>query len=61
MEMKVGLTFVCMNLKELAKIKAKWGLLEERKSHKISVLNTIRLIEEKWLWDISPRAALSTV
>lgn len=29
MEMKVGLTFAFMNLKKLAKIKAKWGLLEE--------------------------------
>lgn len=61
MEMKVGLTFACMNLENLVKIKAKWGLLEERKSHKISILNAICLIEEKWLWNISPRAALSTV
>lgn len=30
MEMKVGLTFACMNLKKLAKIKVKWGLLEEK-------------------------------
>ncbi len=30
MEMKVGLTFAYMNLKKLAKIKAKWGLLEKR-------------------------------
>ena len=28
MEMKVGLTFACMNLKKLAKIKAKKGLIE---------------------------------
>ena len=27
MEMKVGLTFACMNLKKLAKIKAKRGLI----------------------------------
>ena len=45
--MKVGLTFACMNLKKLAKLKAKWGLLEERKPHKISILNAIRLIKEK--------------
>ena len=38
MEMKVGLTFACMNLKKLAKIKAKWGLLEEGEPHKISIL-----------------------
>lgn len=61
MEMKVGLTFACMNLKKLAKIKAKLGLLEERKPHKISILNAIRLIKEKWLWDINPRAALSII
>ena len=61
MEMKVGLTFACMNLKKLAKIKAKWGLLEERKTHKTSILDAIRLIKEKWLWDVNPRAALSTV
>ena len=35
MEMKVGLTFACMKLKKLAKIKAKWGLLEGR-NRKIS-------------------------
>ena len=61
MEMKVGLTFACMNLKKLAKIKAKWGLLEKRKTHKTSILDAIRLIKEKWLWDVNPRAALSTV
>ena len=61
MEMKVGLTFACMNLKKLAKIKARWGLLETRKLHKNTILDAIRLIKEIWLWDINPRAALSTV
>ena len=61
MEMKAGLTFACMNLKKLAKLKAKWGLLEEGEPLKISILYTIRLIREKWLWDTNPRAALSTV
>lgn len=61
MEMKVGLTFACMNLKKLAKIKAKWGLMEEKKHKKNSILYAIRLIKEKWLWDLYPRAALSTV
>ena len=61
MEMKVGLTFACMNLKKLAKFKAKWGLLEKRKAHKISILDAIHWIKEKWLWDVNPRAALSTV
>ena len=61
MEMKVGLTFACMNLKKLAKLKAKWGLPEERKPHKKSILDAIRLIKEKRLWDLHPRVALSTV
>ncbi|MBQ6887352.1 MAG: transposase, partial [Lachnospiraceae bacterium] len=61
MEMKVGLTFACMNLKKLAKIKAKWGLLEAGKSFKLSILDAIRLLTEKWLWCIRTRAALSTV
>lgn len=55
MEMKAGLTFACMNLKKLAKLKAKWGLLEEGEPLKISILYTIRLIREKWLWDTNPR------
>jgi len=50
-----------MNLKKLAKIKVKWGLLETRKLHKNTILDAIRLIKEIWLWDLYPRAALSTV
>jgi len=61
MEMKVGLTFACMNLKKLAKIKVKRGLLEEGKSLKLSILDAIQLIKEKWLWCMRTRAALSTV
>ena len=61
MEMKVGLTFACMNLKKIAKIKAKWGLPEERKTLRKPILEKTRLIKEKWLWDLYPRAALSTV
>ena len=61
MEMKVGLTYACMNLKKLAKIKKKRGLLGERKPYKNSVISIIRLVKEKWLWDMNPRAALSTV
>ena len=61
MEMKVGLTYACMNLKKLAKIKEKWELQEKRKSYKISILNAMHLIKEKWLWDLHPRAALSIV
>ena len=61
MEMKVGLTFACMNLKKLAKIKAKRGLLEEQAFQNFSILDAIRLIKEKWLWCMRTRAALSTV
>ena len=61
MEMKVGLTYACMNLKKLAKIKAKRGLLEGRDSFRISVLDAIYCIREKWLWYTRTRAALSTV
>ena len=61
MEMKAGLTFACMNLKKLAKIKVKRGLLVEGKSLERSILNAIVLMKEKWLWGMCPRAALSTV
>ena len=61
MEMKVGLTFACMNLKKLAKIKAKWGLLKERKILRNLILNKICFIKEKLLWDVNSRATLSTV
>ena len=39
MEMKVGFTFAFMNLKKLAKIKAKWGLLEEEGAVTRSILH----------------------
>lgn len=61
MEMEVGLTFACMNLKKLAKIKAKWGLLEAGNSLKNSILDAIQLRKEKWLWYACTRAALSTI
>ena len=61
MEMKVGLTFACMNLKKLAKMKAKWGYREERKTGNSSVLDAIRIIKEKWHWCTCTSAALSTV
>ena len=59
--MKVGLTFACMNLKKLAKIKAKWGLLKERKILRNLILNKICFIKEKLLWNVNSRATLSTV
>lgn len=61
MEMKVGLTYACMNLKKLAKLKAKWGLWEEGNHLKLSILDAIQLKKEKWLWCLRTRAALSTV
>ena len=62
--MKVLLYQVTKNkywLEALPDYQGKWGLMEGIKTHKISILNTIRLIKEKWLWDVNPRAALSTV
>lgn len=61
MEMKVGLTFACMNLKKLAKLKAKGGHKKGEKLQKFSVLGEIHLLKEKWLWDAYPRTTLSTV
>ena len=60
MEMKVGLTFACMNLKKLARIKAKWGLRGEAHFTNF-ILNAIWLIKENWLWDTKPKTSLSTV
>ena len=61
MEMKVGLTYACMNLKKLAKIKEKRGLLKERKILRNLILYKISFIKEKLLWDVNSRATLSTV
>lgn len=61
MEMKVGLTFACMNLKKLAKMKARQGLLGEEISPSNVIWDVIRLIKEKWLWSACSRAILSTV
>ena len=46
MEMKAELTFAYMKLKKLAKIKAKWELLEEGGPLKISILYAIWLKKE---------------
>ena len=61
MEMKVGLTYACMNLKKLAKIKEKRGLLKERKTLRNLILYKISFIKEKLLRDVNSRATLSTV
>lgn len=61
MEMKVGLTFACMNLKKLARIKAKWELPEKEAPPQNFILNAICLIKENWLWNAIPKTSLSTV
>lgn len=62
MEMKVGLTFACLNLKKLAKIKLKRGLLTGSFR---SFFKKVHLFwsrqKEKWHQDLCPDAALSTV
>ena len=47
MEMKAGLTFACMNLKKLAKMKVKWECMKEGNTGNDFVSATIRLIKEK--------------
>ena len=47
MEMKVGLTFACMNLKKLAKIKQEWGLRDVIKSFFLPALNSLRIQRRK--------------
>jgi hypothetical protein len=39
----------------------KRGLLNTRNLLKISILDVIGHLKEKWLWGVCPRAALSTV
>ncbi len=47
MDMKVGLTFACMNLKKLAKIKQKWGDKDTFKSIVLLILNGLRIQRRK--------------
>ena len=54
MEMKVGLTFACMNLKKLAKIKQEWGLKDTLKSSFSLVLNNLRLQRRKMALGFTP-------
>ena len=61
MEMKVGLTFACMNLKKLAKMKLKWELIREENPLINEKLNIFQSVREKWLWYQRTRATLSTV
>lgn len=39
MEMKIGLTFACLNLKKLVKMKIKYGLLQPILSHFFRILS----------------------
>lgn len=61
MEMKVGLTFACMNLKKLAKIKQKRGLLDSGKFSLFKNPKKIFVYRKKWHWSINSYATLSTV
>lgn len=54
MQMKVGLAFVCMNLKKLAKIKEKRGLLGGRISRHFSISDTIYRIKENGSGNLIP-------
>ena len=47
MEMKVGLTFACMNLKKLAKMKQRKGLLEAGIAHLFRTLQENIQIQRK--------------
>lgn len=61
MEMKVGLTYACMNLKKLVKILAK---KEQKVSDMLrSFIKATRnfIHTEKWCWSLTPAPTLSTV
>ena len=61
MEMKVGLTYACMNLKKLVKILAK---KEQKVSDmRCSLIKATRnfIHTEKWCWSLTPASTLSTV
>lgn len=61
MGMKVGLTFACMNLKKLAKMKEKMGVLTNRSGLLYGKYQETSVCREKRHWDLHPSAALSTV
>ena len=54
MEMKVGLTFACMNLKKLARIKAKWG---EAHFHKLYFERNLVNKKKTGFWDTKPKTS----
>ena len=54
MDMKVGLTFACMNLKKLAKIKQKWGYEGTFKSIVLLILNSLQIQQRKTALGYAP-------
>lgn len=58
MEMKVGLTFACMNLKKLAKMKQRMGVLGEEITSFFAHLENMIRMDRKML---CPSTTLSTV
>ena len=54
MDMKVGLTFACMNLKKLAKIKQKWGYEGTFKSIVLLILNSFQIQQRKTALGYAP-------
>lgn len=57
-----GRVYICVyEFEKVSKDKGKMGIAGEKKPHKISILNTICLIKEKWLWNINIRATLFIV
>ena len=54
MDLKVGLTFACMNLKKLAKIKQKWGHKDTFKSIVLIILNGLRIQQRKTTLGYAP-------
>lgn len=61
MEMKVGLTFACMNLKKLAKMKQRMGQLEPRINDFLSKMQELLKRQRKTVLGLHPRTVLSTV
>lgn len=54
MEMKAGLTFACMNLKKLAKIKKERGLKDALRSTFMHILNSLRMQRRKMALGFAP-------
>ena len=55
MEMKVGLTFACMNLKKLARIKQRMGLIGSAVSHIFSIIKIFSIIQDRKLYELKSK------